>query len=239
MHESSPTETSTPLILLHGLGSGGWSMYVLAARLGRMGFDVEVVAYRSHGQSLSQMTDEIQSALPERFNGKFNVVAHSLGGLVGHQLAERLGSKAISKVVMLGSPFLGTRAAGFLANSWMARFIYGPIWSDLLPEVRREHDIRIEGVELGMIAGVIPGTRFLPRGASDGLIPLASTKGGCFNHHIAIPASHATLLISKVAADNVGSFLTFGYFLQASQGSQSDGFTPEQSPVASQPQPSF
>lgn len=214
-------------------------MYVLAARLGRLGFDVEVLSYRSHGQSLAQMTDEIQAILPERFNGRFDVVAHSLGGLVGHQLAQRLGSATINKVVMLGSPFLGTRVADVLVRSRVARFIYGPIWSDLLPEERRKHDIRIEGIEMGMIAGVIPGTRLLPRRASDGLIPLASTKGACFKHHVTIPASHATLLISKAAADNVGSFLKSGHFLQASEGSQSGGFTPGQSPVACQPQSSF
>lgn len=214
-------------------------MYVLAARLGRLGFDVEVLSYRSHGQSLAQMTDEIQAILPERFNGRFDVVAHSLGGLVGHQLAKKLGSSTINKVVMLGSPFLGTRVAGVLVKSCVARFIYGPIWSDLLPEERQKQDVRIEGIEMGMIAGIIPGTRFLPRGASDGLIPLASTKGACFDHHIAIPASHATLLISKAAADNVGSFLKFGHFLQATEDSHSDGVTPEQSPVACQPQSSF
>jgi pimeloyl-ACP methyl ester carboxylesterase len=214
-------------------------MYVLAARLGRLGFDVEVLSYRSHGQSLAKMTDEIQAVLPERFNGRFDIVAHSLGGLVGHQLAKRLGPSAIRKIVMLGSPFLGTRAAGVLVRSRLAKYMYGPIWSDLLPEVRRQFDFRIDGIEMGMIAGIVPGTRFLPRGASDGLIPLTSTKAACLNDHIAIPASHATLLISKAAADNVGSFLKSGHFLQTSQGSRSDDATPERSPAAYQPQSSI
>jgi hypothetical protein len=232
MNDKLSHENPAPLIILHGLGSGAWSMYILAARLGRMGFDVEVLAYKSHGQSLSQMTDEIQAALPERFKGRFDIVAHSLGGLVAHELAKRLGATAISKVVMLGSPFLGTRAAGVMVRSRVARFIYGPIWSDLLPAVRRNLDVRVDGVTMGMIAGVIPGTRFLPRGASDGLIPLASTKGISFAQHITIPASHATLLISKTVAENVGSFLKYGHFLQASEGTTSSGFTPEQSPDA-------
>lgn len=214
-------------------------MCALAARLDRQGFDVEILSYRSNGRSLAQMTDEIQSSLPERIINRFDIVAHSLGGLVGHQLAARLGASTISKVAMLGSPFLGTRAAEVIVRSRIARFIYGPIWNDLLPEERRKHDFSIDGIDMGMIAGVLPGTRFLPRGASDGLIPLASTKGTCFQHHIAIPASHASLLISKVAADNIGFFLKCGRFLQQSEGSHSDDFTPEQFPAVSQPQSSL
>lgn len=229
MNDKTSHEARAPLIILHGLGSGAWSMYILAARLGRMGFDVEVLAYKSHGQSLSQMTDEIQAAIPERFNGRFDIVAHSLGGLIAHELARRLGSAVISKVVMLGSPFLGTRAARVIVRSRVARFIYGPIWSDLLPAVRRELDVRVDGVTMGMIAGVIPGTRFLPRGASDGLIPLTATRGVSFAQHITIPASHATLLISKTAAENVGSFLKYGHFIQANHQATSSGVTPGQS----------
>jgi pimeloyl-ACP methyl ester carboxylesterase len=214
-------------------------MYILAARLGRLGFDVEVLSYRSHGQSLTQITDEIEASLPARFNCRFDIVAHSLGGLVAHQLATRLGSDAINKVVMLGSPFLGTRAADVLVKSRLARLIYGPIWSDLLPVERRKHDVRIDGVDFGMIAGVVPFTRYLPRGESDGLIPVSSTKGTLFKQHITISASHATLLISKAAAEHAGSFLQHGHFLQASEGSQSGGFKPEQSQAVYQPQSSF
>lgn len=239
MLQNTSSLTRAPVVILHGLGSGAWSMYILAARLGRLGFDIEVLSYRSHGQSLSQMTDEVAANLPDRFNGRFDIVAHSLGGLVAHQLAMRLGPKAINKVVMLGSPFLGTRAADVLIRSRIARLLYGPIWADLLPVERQKHDVQIEGIEFGMIAGVVPLTRFLPKGASDGLIPVTSTKGAAFKQHITIPASHATLLISKAATENIGSFLLHGHFLPASEGSQSGGFTPERSPDAFQPQSSI
>lgn len=111
MYENPLPKPHAPLIFLHGLGSGAWSMCALAARFDRQGFDVEILSYRSNGRSLAQMTDEIQSSLPERIINRFDIVAHSLGGLVGHQLAARLGASTISKVAMLGSPFLGTRAA--------------------------------------------------------------------------------------------------------------------------------
>ncbi len=46
MNDKTSHEARAPLIILHRLGSGAWSMYILAARLGRMGFDVEVLSSR-------------------------------------------------------------------------------------------------------------------------------------------------------------------------------------------------
>lgn len=212
MDQNSSQEVYPSLILLHGLGAGAWSMCCLAARFRRIGYNVEVLSYRSRGQSLSQMTDEIQTKLPESFKGRFNIVAHSLGGLVAYELAKRLGSRSVEKVVMLGTPFLGTSLAGSIANSRMCRFIYGPIWHDLVPEVRRQQDVRIEGIEMGMIAGVVPGSQFFPGGPTDGLVPLTSTKGSCFSQCIEIAGSHAALLISRSAALKVAAFLRFGRF---------------------------
>jgi pimeloyl-ACP methyl ester carboxylesterase len=187
-------------------------MYVLASRLGRMGFDVEVLGYRSKGRSLDDMANEIEASLPTRFAGRFDIVAHSLGGLVGHQLCKKLGPTSIKRMVMLGSPLLGSRFAEIMIRSRSAEWMYGPIWHDLRPDVRLEHDQTVDGVEYGMIAGVIPGSRYLPRGETDGLIRLSATRAKMLKEHMVLNASHAMLLINKSAAENAARFLIDGSF---------------------------
>lgn len=182
-------------------------MALVASRLKKAGYDVESLGYTSSKQSLEGMADEIRRSIPKRFEDGFMIVGHSLGGLVGLTLADQLGPKVVNRMVMIGTPLLGSPAADIMLRTRLSSLLYGPIWSDLSPAERMQKDHAREGLQIGMVAGVVPGTGALPGGAGDGLIRLSSTQSKALTAHTTVRASHASLLVQKSVVDHANSFL--------------------------------
>ncbi len=114
-----PTGGGRPVLLLHGWAMTPASMLPLALRLRRRGRNVCLFGYNSLGpdmygkaRRLAGRIRELASSSPD---GRIDVVAHSLGGLIVRAAAVRAGAgRHLASLVTLGTPHQGTALAAFL-----------------------------------------------------------------------------------------------------------------------------
>jgi pimeloyl-ACP methyl ester carboxylesterase len=199
--------------LIPGLGSPGWSMSLLSCRLRAAGFETATVPYRSCWSSIEDIRDEVSKAIRASFEGDLSLVCHSLGGLVARRIAEHgISGIRIRRVVMIGTPLLGNKAAQCFARLPLQAFPYGRLWPALSPEACAKNGSAIEGVDMGMIAGAVPGGRWIGGQDTDGIVAVPATMGEELTDHVVIPASHASLLLSGKVAAMTASFLANGKF---------------------------
>jgi pimeloyl-ACP methyl ester carboxylesterase len=202
------------VILLHGLGSPGWSMALIARRLRTAGLRPHVLAYSGWSASIDEIVDGLLQEIEGlRLDSGADVLGHSLGGLVARRLAER-GRDAIGaeKLVMVGTPLLGNSFASFADRSGLGRLAFRKVWRDLVPSACARNHERIDGVRIGMIAGATPGSAMLYGSPSDGVVSVQRTMGRSLDCHVVVPASHASLLVSNAAARHAVTFLRTGAF---------------------------
>lgn len=154
--------------------------------------------------------DAYLQSLPER---TVHLVGHSLGGLVIRRLFLDHPDQPPGRVVTLGTPHTGSHVARRLQHGPFGAFLIG----------RGAEDGLLDGLppwpagrDLGVIAGrlavgigwLIPG---LPR-PNDGTVAVAETRLDGMTDHIAVPASHMGLLVSREAARQTCHFLQHGRF---------------------------
>lgn len=163
---------------------------------------------------------EVTSALAERlrvFGSTVHVVAHSLGGLVALETLQGGGDLPPGRVVLLGSPVQGSRAA-----SAIARWSFGPqlLGSLAIAELARAHDRRWRGTrEIGLIAGSRSaglGRVFvdLPQ-PNDGTVCVDETDLPGATARVVLDVSHTGMLLSAVVAASTIGFLRAGRFESA------------------------
>jgi pimeloyl-ACP methyl ester carboxylesterase len=89
---------------------GRHAMLLMARRLRRDGFDVRCFAYNTVTGSLASASLKL-AVFASQVSGPVSLVGHSLGGLVCLQAAQALTPKKLEAVVLLGSPYQGSKAA--------------------------------------------------------------------------------------------------------------------------------
>nr|WP_207949625.1 alpha/beta hydrolase [Luteimonas aestuarii] len=199
------------VILLHGVWMVGATMRWMAARLREAGFEPEVFGYHSILGGPAAAVPKLVSLLREK--GPAHLVGHSLGGLVALEaLAAKAVDMPVARVVCLGTPLCGSRAARVLARrSWTG--IYLGRSASLL---RQGCVTWPPGIEVGMVAGCVPRgfgalvARF--EGAHDGTVSVEETRAPGLAGHVVVEASHTGLLVSRAAAAQVVGFLQTGRF---------------------------
>lgn len=151
---------------------------------------------------------------------RIHFIGHSLGGLVLCRYFQmRGGARAADaragRVVMLGSPVVGSRSARAVARNSFLKRVIGPLVAEELlnPEETRTWDC---GCELGMIAGSQPMGlgRFFARFEEecDGTVGVSETRIPGHSAHLTLPVSHMGMLVSPLVARQVGRFLESGRF---------------------------
>jgi pimeloyl-ACP methyl ester carboxylesterase len=201
------------VVMLPGLGSPGWSMSLLACRLRAAGFETSTVPYRSCWSSIEDIRNEVSKAIGAALQGDISLVCHSMGGLVARRLAEYgIPGIRIRRVVMIGTPLLGNKAAQCFAGLPLQAFPFGKLWPALSPDGCARNGDAIDGIDIGMIAGAVPGGRWIGGQDTDGIVTVPATMGDGLTDHAVVPASHASLLLSGKVAALTGSFLANGQF---------------------------
>ncbi len=199
------------VLLIHGLWMRSVAMRWLAARLRGQGFTAHEFGY----YSLLQDTDAVVARLAETLALRpgAHVVAHSLGGLLALRAVERLQPGRVGRIVCLGTPLAGSRAADAVvaqvpAGAWLVGSS-----RDLL---RAGIEQVPAGTEVGMIAGCVPrglgGLLARFDGEHDGTVAVAETRVPALAAHVVVPASHSGLLFSAAAAAQAACFLQSGRF---------------------------
>lgn len=191
----------------------GLESFLLRDRLSKAGFEPTVFRYPSMHASLADVTAALAARL-RGFDGGVHLVAHSLGGLVALETLEKEQDLPPGRVVLLGSPVQGSRAASAIAGwSFGPQLLGGLAVAELArARERRWHHAR----EIGLIAGSRSaglGRAFtdLPQ-PNDGTVCVDETRMPGATAHLVLDVSHTGMLVSRRVADEVGGFLQTGRF---------------------------
>jgi len=182
-------------------------------RLAERGYTVRQHHYHSASAAaatvLAGLRDEIL-----RGEGPVHLVGHSLGGLVILRLLEAHPELPVARIVLLGTPVNGSRAAAGLVRLLGTDWMFGPMASgellDAAPRVWR-HPAAI---------GVIAGTqsfglgRFVAGldGPNDGTVAVTETHLAGATDYLELAVSHVGFMLSQRVIEATAKFLGAGSF---------------------------
>ena len=208
-------ESAKPqVVVLHGLWMNGMECALLRQRLADRGYGIRAFRYHSITQGLEENRRRLQQFLTTLDAPRTHLVGHSLGGVVALQTETAFPGTVKGRVVCLGSPLTGSRAARQVVKWGIGDAILGRTLADAVLEspLRRSP----EGLEVGVIAGTFPAglgtvvTDF--PGPSDGVVALEETRRPGITDHFSLPVNHTGLVISPRVAGQVAHFLDHGQF---------------------------
>jgi len=215
-----PTGKAAPaaaaaVVYVHGLWMMGAECYLLGRHLWReRGLRLTVFRYHSVHQSAVQVAAQLHGLLSSLQAPQVHLIGHSLGGSIVLTCLERHVMRQPGRVVLLGSPVLGSRSAEYLARWGWGRRVMGRAVADelLCPPARRWDSSR----QVGIIAGTCPvglGELLIRFGEpNDGTVAVSETRLPGATASIELPLTHMGLLWSRAAAREVGNFLAHGRF---------------------------
>jgi len=202
--------TLTPVLLLHGLWMGPWALLPLARRLRAAGLVVEGHGYASVRGDPERACEALAAHITA--SGAIRLVAHSLGGLIALETLRRDPSLDVERVVCLGSPLCGSRAATGLSRWDLGQHLLGRS-ADLLrkglPAWQGRAQVGVIAGTLGMGAGRLLAALDPPH---DGTVEVCETRLPGIAAHLCLPVSHTGLLGSAEVAHQTHRFLQQGSF---------------------------
>lgn len=163
--------TTTPVLLVHGLGGSTSGWIALVGALSALGVTVATVGYQPFGTSVERLAerlaDRVADLLAATGADKVHLVGHSLGGvLIAQALADGLLADQIDTIVTIATPFGGSPWAQLIPFGAIVKALRSgsPVLSRLaLASVP-------EGVQwLAITAGsdrIVPGRRSVPTQAT-------------------------------------------------------------------------
>jgi len=209
----------SPVVYVHGLWMPGEESLILRHRLARE-FELELHPFRyAATATMSVITARLANFVAQFDSPAVHFVGHSLGGLVIHRFFERFPAQPPGRVVFLGTPSVGSRAAERAARFAPVAHLMGQSAAEelLQPRERRWKSER----QLGIVAGSQPiGFGQLVAGfneANDGTVAVRETRMPGAAAHLVLPVSHLGLLMSARVARETGGFLTRGKFSGAGE----------------------
>lgn len=221
------------VVLLHGLWFNRMVMALLARRIRKSGFQTHCLSYpsikKSPANNARYLHHFLQSLSLNRQEGKerpVGFVAHSLGGLVVLNFLSQYPDYPVGRVVLLGTPVLGSNSARQLANhplgsSLLGRSIEqnGLLSGMVFKQDQADSSEQDGGHEIGMIAGTLAfgigsllGSVDDQDGPNDGAVSVSETRMPGLADHICVRASHSGLLVSRQVAEQTRIFLKTGGF---------------------------
>ena len=206
---------SQPVVYVHGLWMPGEESLILGHRLAN-GFDLTLEAFRysAASSSMGEITEQLDSFVRELKAPAVHFLGHSLGGLVIYRFFERFPDQPPGRVVFLGTPSVGSRAAERAGRfAPIAHLMGQSVAAELLePHERRWAHAR----PLGIIAGRQPigfGRLFARFSEpNDGTVAVRETHMPGATDTIVLPVSHLGMLVSARVARETGTFLTHARF---------------------------
>src|SRR5947208_15816488 len=99
------------VVYVHGLWMPGEESLLLRHRLAQSGLALQAFRYAAASSSMTDITACLAELVRELQAPAVHLVGHSLGGLVIHRFLERFPDQPPGRVVFLGTPCVGSRAA--------------------------------------------------------------------------------------------------------------------------------
>lgn len=200
--------------MVHGLWMHGIVFLPQQRWLTKRGFAVRRFSYPSVRYGLQHNAGMLSRFVDSTGSGNIHLVGHSLGGLVVLSMLAQHRHPRVRRVVLMGSPCMGSHCASVLLSTPSLAAIVGRSLKDWLVFPRQQ----LPGhVEIGVLSGsrslglgrLIPG---LPR-PNDGVVSVMETQLPEASDFITLPVSHSQMLVSRACADQVAAFLRSGSFL--------------------------
>ncbi len=208
-------------ILLHGIWMPSAELLLFRRWLdSEYQFESRLFGYPSVAATLDENADRLHAYLEQEGLLETHLVGHSLGGVVALRMLSRYPAAANGRVVCLGSPLSGSRAAAFLDSRKWGRTIIGRSLPQLVAD-QPASDWALAVAkrrEIGIIAGTKPVGlgRLLARfdGPNDGTVAVSETMLDGARDHLCMPVNHTGMVLSKDVARQTAAFLTHGEFLR-------------------------
>jgi pimeloyl-ACP methyl ester carboxylesterase len=203
------------VVYVHGLWLPGEEALLLKHRLAQE-FSLTLHWFRYFGasESMADITSRLSDFVRELAAPEVHLVGHSLGGLVIYRFLERFPEQPPGRVVFLGVPCVGSRAAERAAAFTPVAHLMGPSVAEELLTVRQRHWKHARA--LGIVAGNQPlglGQFFAHFDEdNDGTVAVSETRLPGATDHTVLPVSHLGMLLAERVAHETGVFLTQGRF---------------------------
>jgi pimeloyl-ACP methyl ester carboxylesterase len=170
--------------------------------------------YSAASSSMCDITARLQDFVRELAAPEVHFIGHSLGGLVIHRFLERYPQQPTGRVVFLGTPCVGSRAAERASRFAPVAHLMGQSVAEELLQPRERR--WAHALPLGIVAGTQPigfGQLLADFDEdNDGTIAVSETRMPGAADHIVLPVSHLGMLLSARVAEETGLFLTRGHF---------------------------
>ncbi len=196
-----------PVVLVPGLWFGRPALWLLAWRLRRLGLRAILYRYDARAAALPAAREALARLMVS--SGARHVVGYSLGGIVVADFC-RYHPRAYERAVVLGTPFRGSRAARRLYRCPALRGLFGVAAPVLIRGLRPGAIPR-----LGVVTGVKPrglAGCLLAGGAHDGVLRACETRLRSARDAVALPLSHAGLVMGRLGARAIWNYLVRGRF---------------------------
>jgi len=198
-------------------------MYLIKRRLEKeFGLRTMLFSYPSVKGALDENASALSQFIHEQDVDGMHIVGHSLGGVLALRMLAMDAHALPGRVVCLGSPLTGSRAAEILhAQEWAEEIIGRSLPAGVVHEAANEWASQVcEEREIGVIAGNVPlglGRLVTDFGEeNDGTVAVSETRIDGAKDHLIMPVSHKGMLVASDVADQAGSFLKRGEFLRES-----------------------
>lgn len=209
------------VVCLHGFWSHGSGMYLIKRRL-ETEYDMRALtfSYPSVRGTLDENAEALADFITRHNDNGVHIVGHSLGGVVALRMLANHPAAPPGRVVCLGSPLTGSRAADFLRRQDWAEPLVGRSLSKGViaePASSWAHSV-CAAREVGVIAGVASiGLGQFVAGFdedNDGTVAVSETRLDGVRDHLLMSVSHNGMLLSRSVVDQTAAFLKRGKFLR-------------------------
>jgi pimeloyl-ACP methyl ester carboxylesterase len=194
----------------------GLEAALLRWRLAQHGYAVRQFHYHSATAGIAPVIEALRAQL-ESLPPPVHLVGHSLGGLLVLRLVEAYPALPLGRVVLLGAPVNGSRAARAFVRLPGAGLLFGDLADAEL--LRQEPRRWAHPAEIGVIAGThaLGFARMLTElpEPNDGAVALDETHLEGATAHLALNVSHIGMLVSASVVREIAAFLDRGRFSRA------------------------
>jgi pimeloyl-ACP methyl ester carboxylesterase len=204
-------------VYVHGLWQTGREAAWLRRRLAQeLGAEIRPFSYRTMAASVDESARALGGYLSAIHADSLHLVGHSMGGLVILKLFELEREEAWppGRILLLGSPIRGSRAARNLARwAWGRKILGHGLGKDTIAEQERRwthrREIGVIAGNLGLGLGRLVGSLSAP---SDGTVTVAETELEGAADRTVLRVSHTGMLFSAAVARQAAAFLRSGRF---------------------------
>ncbi len=196
-------------------------MYLIKRRLEKeYGFRAHLFSYRSVHGTLDENADALADFIDDLAVNGVHLIGHSLGGVLALRMLANEDDMPPGRVVCLGSPLTGSRAATFLhEQEWAEEIVGRSLPGGVIHAAANEWASHVcEQRDIGVIAGNVPYGlgRFFARFEedNDGTVAVSETDLDGARDRLVMAVSHKGLLVSPDVVDQAAAFLRRGEFLR-------------------------